>query len=94
MFFHQTNSPVYLFSFDYLAPGAIPRVNPQLRGVGHGWELQYLFGIPGTQFGGWKLTIDDTLTENVMGQYWTDFIKTGYAHIMYLSTYRVAQQKL
>ena len=78
MTFRQTKSPVYLYSFDYLAPAALPTLNAQLRGVTHSWELQYLFGIAGKEYGGWKLTSDDIATEDFMAQFWTNFIKYGY----------------
>ena len=78
MNFRQTNSAVYLYSFDYLAPGAMPQLNTSFRGVPHTWELQYLMGYPATQMGGWRITNDDTATMNYFGQYWANFVKYGY----------------
>uniref|UniRef100_A0A914V394 Carboxylic ester hydrolase n=1 Tax=Plectus sambesii TaxID=2011161 RepID=A0A914V394_9BILA len=77
MTFRQTHSPVYLYSFDYLAPGAFPTLQAPLRGVPHAWELQYLFGYPATGSGGWQKTPDDDATMNYFGQYWANFVITG-----------------
>uniref|UniRef100_A0A914W7W1 Carboxylic ester hydrolase n=1 Tax=Plectus sambesii TaxID=2011161 RepID=A0A914W7W1_9BILA len=77
MLFRQTKSRVYLYSFDYLAPGALPTLTAQLRGVPHGWQKQYAFGYPGTADGGWKLTDDDRSTEDYFGQFWANFVKYG-----------------
>jgi carboxylesterase type B len=77
MNFHYANNPVYLYSFDYLAPGALPKLNSTFRGVTHGWELQYLFGSPGHAVGGWPVTPDDTATVNYFGLYWSNFVKFG-----------------
>ena len=81
----QTNSPVYLYSFDYLAPGAMPLLNASFRGVTHTWELQYIFGYPGYAEGGWKVTKDDTDTLNYFGLYWANFVKYGYGLLMSLA---------
>jgi hypothetical protein len=74
-FFRQTNSPVYLWSFDYLAPGAMPTLAPGLRdsAVMHGWEMQYIYSNPI----GWNVTSDDTDTKKFCVSYWTNFIKYG-----------------
>ncbi len=84
MLFRQTNSPVYLYSFDYLAPKAFPTLNVQLRssGIPHGWEVPYVFGYPGHEYGGWDVTADDLKTENYMHQFWTNFIKFGYGFVL------------
>ena len=77
--FRQTNSPVYLYSFDYLAPGAMPTLDPRLRdcAIGHSWELQYVYGSPGYAAGGWHVTSDDMDTKNYCDTFWTNFIKYG-----------------
>ena len=81
-FFRQTNSPVYLYSFDYLAPGAMPTLNPGLRdsAVMHGWDMQYIYGNPGGRGaeGGWHVTSDDMETKKFCVNSWTNFIKHGY----------------
>uniref|UniRef100_A0A914ULW7 Carboxylesterase type B domain-containing protein n=1 Tax=Plectus sambesii TaxID=2011161 RepID=A0A914ULW7_9BILA len=77
MNFRHVGSPVYLYSFDYLAPGAMPLLNASFRGVPHTWELQYLFGFPGTSEGGWQVTSDDIATMNNFGLYWANFVNYG-----------------
>jgi len=77
MTFRQTGSNVYLYSFDYLAPGAWPTLQNPLRGVPHAWEIQYLFGYPATGAGGWPKTADDVSTMNYFGQFWANFVITG-----------------
>jgi carboxylesterase type B len=78
MTFRQTGSNVYLYSFDYLAPGAYPTLQNPLRGIPHAWEIQYLFGYPATGAGGWHKTADDVATMNYFGQFWANFVITGY----------------
>ncbi len=74
-YFRLSNSPVYLYSFDYLAPGAYPTLDPRLRdtAIPHGWELQYIY----YQLGRWHPTSDDTDTTNYCVTFWTNFIKFG-----------------
>jgi hypothetical protein len=78
--FRLTNSPVYLYSFDYLAPGAFPTLDHRLRdsAIPHGWELQYVYSEPGHAFGGWNITSDDTDTKKYCDNFWTNFVKYGY----------------
>ena len=79
MWARQTNSPVYLYSFDYLAPGVYPTLDPRLRdsAITHGWESQYIYGKPGHEGGGWQITQDDIDTQTFFDTYWTNFIKYG-----------------
>lgn len=78
MYFRHYGSRVFLYSFDYLAPLALSNIDPRLRGLPHGWELQYLFGYPATAEGGWTPTADDTATTNQMSRFWTNFVIYGY----------------
>uniref|UniRef100_A0A914VTP0 Carboxylic ester hydrolase n=1 Tax=Plectus sambesii TaxID=2011161 RepID=A0A914VTP0_9BILA len=75
MLARQTHSPVYLYSFDYLAPWAWPTLDPRLRdsAIPHGWELQYIYYSPNGGHG----TSDDLATQNYMETFWTNFIKYG-----------------
>jgi hypothetical protein len=76
-FHRQSGSPVYVYSFDYLAPGAWPTLDPRFRDVAipHGWELQYVYSEPGGQ---WHATSDDMATKTYLDTIWTNFIKFGY----------------
>ncbi|CAJ0946625.1 unnamed protein product, partial [Mesorhabditis belari] len=73
-YFSYTGSDVFLYSFDYLNPAAIPEENiTALRGVPHGWELQYIFNDGHS----WPTTDNDTKTTELMGKLWTNFVLYG-----------------
>ncbi|CAJ0585344.1 unnamed protein product, partial [Mesorhabditis spiculigera] len=72
-YFAYTSSPVYLYSFDYLNPKAQPtQNNTKLRGVPHGYELQFVFGYPEFH----DDPVDIKLTE-LMGNLWSNFVVYG-----------------
>ncbi|CAD6187279.1 unnamed protein product [Caenorhabditis auriculariae] len=74
-YFSYTKSPVYLYSFDYLSPLALPQITePKLRGVQHAWELQYIFD---TNCDGFTCQVQDNQIRSYMGQTWVNFIKQG-----------------
>ncbi len=77
-YFLWTGSRVFLYSFDYHNPAALASiVDAPLRGIPHGWELQYLFGEPATSNGGWPVTPDDLTVSAFMSTSWTNFVRSG-----------------
>ncbi|CAI4229962.1 unnamed protein product [Auanema sp. JU1783] len=74
-YFAYTRSNVFLYSFDYLAPQALPAITqPQLRGVPHAWELQYVMN---TNCEGWLCTSDDDTLRTITSDIWANFIISG-----------------
>jgi len=67
----KTGQPVYRYFFSYVPEQARTRV----LGAGHGSEIQFVFGNLANRL--ITYTDSDKRTSTVMGQYWTNFAKTG-----------------
>lgn len=74
-FFRSNGNTVFLYSMDWLSPNAHPEITESaLRGVEHGWELQYLFDTS-CQF--YNCTAGDNLLRQYVSTAWVNFIKQG-----------------
>lgn len=71
MMHRQTNSNVYLYSFDYISPEDAVGVPAELRGVSHSYELCFVFGCHNQN------TDDDRNAIRNTGVLWSNFIIYG-----------------
>jgi para-nitrobenzyl esterase len=68
----RTDQPVYLYRFAYVNEA----VRDKLKGTQHGFEIPFVFNIPGALVGGKATPADEAMGE-LTSSYWAQFGKTG-----------------
>jgi para-nitrobenzyl esterase len=72
-FVDKSGSPARVYHFAYIAD----HFRGQVPGVGHGGEIPFVFGFRGLGFFANFVSDLDRKTAQQMGDYWTNFAKTG-----------------